>query len=143
MQGPHGPPSTQGTFGFRVQGPGLGGDSHRAGANQPGTNQSGVGETGTSQPGTNQTGPSRPATTGAAGRAEFAVQVRNPRVSVFADVIEDIERVQSDLRPHLTTIRQLLRDDPVLEVNSAEYRRAQHTYNQVIDYLVSINGELA
>jgi len=57
--------------------------------------------------------------------------VRNPRVSVFADVIEDMERVTSDLRPHLTTIRQLLRDDPALEAQSAACRTAQHTYNQV------------
>ena len=62
--------------------------------------------------------------------------VRNPRVSVFADVIEDLERVQHDLRPHLTTIRQLLRDDPALgEANSAEYRQAQHTYNHVLFFI--------
>jgi hypothetical protein len=52
-------------------------------------------------------------------------------VSVFADVIEDMERIQQDLRPHLTTVRQLLRDDPVLDSTSPEYRQAQHTYNQV------------
>ena len=56
---------------------------------------------------------------------------RNPRITVFADVIEDVERIQQDLRPHLTTVRQLLRDDPALDTNSADYCRAQHTYNQV------------
>lgn len=55
-------------------------------------------------------------------------------MSVFADVIEDMERLQQDLRPHLTAVRQLLRDDPVLNPSSAEYRQAQHTYNQVINF---------
>ena len=57
---------------------------------------------------------------------------RKPRITVFADVIEDVERIQQDLRPHLTTVRQLLRDDPVLDINSPDYCRAQHTYNQVL-----------
>ena len=61
--------------------------------------------------------------------------MRNPRVSLFADVIEDVERIQQDLRPHLTAVRQLLRDDPTMAANSAEYRRAQHTYNQVSEGL--------
>ena len=106
-------PSLQGSFGFRVQGPNRGGNGEPEAP------------TGTRN------------ATGTQARTDNPV--RNPRVSVFADVIEDMERIQHDLRPHLTTIRQLLRDDPVFEANSTDYRQAQHTYNQVHTHLSSYN----
>ena len=117
LQGPNEAPSVQGSFGFRVQGPGQNQGPRQqpsAGANEQ------QGPTSASVP-TSQAPPA----------AAQPPTIRNPRVSVFADVIEDMERIQFDLRPHLTTIRQLLRDDPTFENNSAEHRLAQHTYNQV------------
>lgn len=127
LQGPNVPPPVQGSFGFRVQGPQQN-TPPESGASEPG---------GTAVP----PSPATPADPSSAPSSEQPQQsqnsqhqqqqIRNPRVSVFADVIEDMERIQQDLRPHLTTVRQLLRDDPVLDNTSTEYRQAQHTFNQV------------
>ena len=120
MQGPNGPPSVQGSFGFRVQGQQPEGTS----APPPAA---------TAAPST--TTPTEPSSQSSTTQQQQQPQVRNPRVSLFADVVEDVERIQQNLSPHLVTIRQLLRDDPALDPASADYRRAQHTFNQVSESL--------
>ncbi|KAI9562605.1 hypothetical protein GHT06_010059 [Daphnia sinensis] len=140
LQGPNGTPAVQGSFGFRVQGP----QPNNAPDSSGGTSESG-GSTvppATAPPSstTSSTPSSTPSSTAPAAdqppqQQQQQQQIRNPRVSVFADVIEDMERLQQDLRPHLTAVRQLLRDDPVLNPLSAEYRQAQHTFNQVAEGL--------
>ena len=128
MQGGGGP-SVQGSFGFRVQQPQQNESGQEAASGTPSADA-------TTAP-TVPPAPSAP-TSAPAGESTPQQQPtggpqgqRNPRITVFADVIEDVERIQQDLRPHLTSVRQLLRDDPTLDTNSPEYRRAQHTYNQV------------
>ena len=128
------PSVLEGSFGFRVQGPMAGRPAQPA--RESGSDSASTGATTTPvvPPNVTPAAPESETTTGAppvAPSVRPESQVRNPRVSVFADVIEDMERVQNDLRPHLTTIRQLLRDDPSIDPQSDEYRRAQHTYNQV------------
>lgn len=138
LQGPNGAPSVQGSFGFRVQN-----SQSRSSPSGEGAERENSAPTGTTaQPSSQQPQSSdsqrqsqsqqRPQQQTQQPAQGPQHQIRNPRVSVFADVIEDLERVQQDLRPHLTTVRQLLRDDPALEPSSVDYRQAQHTYNQVL-----------
>ncbi|CAG0889376.1 unnamed protein product [Darwinula stevensoni] len=63
--------------------------------------------------------------------------IQHPRTQVLADVIEELVQANNRLRPHMERVRDLMRNDPRLEV-SLERAEAQRSFNltmQALHYL--------